>query len=164
MRKPPIIPTFPEPEPEPKGSVPVPPGEETANSPVEDVQLDEPGWWPSCEAFLAHALRSEMTSKVWMEMYEDEAKREMARPFEAAFFSAIEDISEFFLAQPALTPNDLFDLIDRKRDDDRYTWAIMLANYPGTNGQDTDVWNQGWEWGYDTVVSLLREHLATPER
>ena len=150
MRKPPIIPTFPEPEPEPKGSVPVPPGEETANSPVEDVQLDEPGWWPSCEAFLAHALRSEMTSKVWMEMYEDEAKREMARPFEAAFFSAIEDISEFFLAQPALTPNDLFDL--------------MLANYPGTNGQDTDVWNQGWEWGYDTVVSLLREHLATPER
>ena len=99
-----------------------------------------------------------------MEMYEDEAKREMARPFEAAFFSAIEDISEFFLAQPALTPNDLFDLIDRKRDDDRYTWAIMLANYPGTNGQDTDVWNQGWEWGYDTVVSLLREHLATPER
>ena len=53
----------------------MPPGEETTNSPVDDVQLDEPGWWPSCEAFLAHALRSEMTSKVWMEMYEDESKR-----------------------------------------------------------------------------------------
>ena len=160
MRKPPIIPTFPEPEPEPQGPVPVPPGEETANSPVDDVQLDEPGWWPSCEAFLTHALRSERTAKVWMEMYEDESKREMMRPFEASFFGAIEDISELLLTQPALTPDDLFRLLDLKREYDRDTWALMLADYPDVDDQDTAIWNQGCEWGYDVVVSLLREHLA----
>ena len=160
MARPPITSSSPDPDPESQGPVLVPREEASPNLPVEDVQLDEPGWWPSCEAFLTHALQSELTSKVWIEMYEDESKREMVRPFEAAFFSAIDDISEFFIEQPTLTPNDLFDLIARKRDDDRYTWALMLANYPGANGQDTDVWSQGWEWGYDTVVSLLREHLS----
>ncbi len=159
MHKPPITPTAPEPEPEPQGPVPMPHREDELNSPVEDVQLDVPGWWPSCEAFLTHALRSERTAKVWMEMYADESKREMARPFEAAFLAAIEDISELLLTQPALTPNDLFGLINRKRDDDRYTWAIMLVDYPGTDDEDTAVWSRGWEWGYDTVVSLLRDHL-----
>ena len=160
MTKPPITSASPEPEPEPQDPALVPHREAMSNSPVDDVQLDAPGWWPSCEAFLAHALQSERTSEAWMEMYGDESKREMARPFEAAFMAAIEDISELFLTQPALAPNDLLTLIDQKRDDDRYAWTLMLADYPGTNDEDSASWHQGWEWGYDLVVSLLRDRLA----
>ena len=84
----------------------------------------------------------------------------MARPFEAAFFGTIEDISELLLTQPALAPDDLFRLLDQKRDDDRNAWALMLADYPDVDDQDTAIWHQGCEWGYDVVVSLLRDHLS----
>ena len=134
---------------------------EEATDLADDVQLEESSLLASCEGFLLDALYSSgRVKEIQTEFYADESRRNMKAPFEAAYHSCVEDVSELLHLAPMMQRSDLLDCLAFIQEDSRISWADMIENYPGTDDNDSAVWNEGSELGYSTAILLLREHLS----
>jgi len=134
---------------------------EEATDLADDVRLEESSLLASCEGFLIDALySSERVKEIRTEFYADESRRDMKVPFEAAYHSCVEDVSELLDLAPMMQRRDLLDCLAFIQEDSRISWADMIENYPGTDDYDSAVWNEGSELGYTTAILLLRDHLS----